>query len=127
MSYRVIIQDPCFKHSDWPASRCPECTGHVPTFEVYTPVRSKGSKSAWNYTHQFTKKDRVQIKSRRHFERECSKRGLEHVVRDDLLHNGAPPKRAASAVTVQDKKAIEKTISEVLPKAKSLARQGAFK
>ena len=57
---------------------CPEKT-------IYT-----SKDQLWTYTHPFTRTDQVQIHSRGQFERECTKRNLRFMSRDELVYKGQP-------------------------------------
>jgi len=118
--YKTTVSDPCEKHPTWPRIRCKHCTDYVASFDVNVPVRSKGSKSAWNYTHSFGKDDKVNIHSKKQFERECKDRGLVHVVKDDLFTNGQATKAKPEPI---DRKLVDKTVKDLLPKAKRMLRE----
>jgi hypothetical protein len=90
---------------------------------VHTPVRGRGRKDLWNYTHSFSERDKVQIKSRRHFERECAKRGRQWVVKDELFTRGEPNRPEPKPI---DRKKVLEVASDVVKSARQLERNGVF-
>jgi len=94
---------------DHDRSCCPDRT-------IYT-----AKSGLWNYTHPFSPKDRVAIHSKRQFEAECRRRGLRHVVKDDLLKRGQPYRPDPTPLP---ESTVADAVREALPRARQIARQG---
>ena len=101
----------CALHpNDHDSSCCPDKTIHSSKDQL------------WNFTHRFKGGEHVQIRSKGQFDAECKRRGLVHVVRDDLVKNGQPYN--APVPKISEKK-ITETVRSILPEARARFRHAA--